>query len=90
MFGVLRLTSGEGETETYLAPIDPTKFDHVRFATSLRRASEIAESTSAELRTRSMACPDVLSVGVEADLRTKEVSSLPEPGKRRRIDLVTS
>jgi len=44
MFGVLRLTSGEGETETYLAPIDPTKFDHVRFATSLRRASEIAES----------------------------------------------
>jgi len=56
MFGVLRLTTGEGETETYLAPIDPRKFDDVRFATSLRRASEITESTSAEARTRSMAC----------------------------------
>ena len=56
MFGILRPPSSDRETATYLAPLDPTKFGDVRFAASLRRASEIMESMSAEARARSMAC----------------------------------
>ena len=50
MFGILRPSSSDRETATYLAPLDPTKFGDVRFAASLRRASEIIESMSAEAR----------------------------------------
>jgi hypothetical protein len=55
MFDSLRLANSEGEATADLAPIDPSTFGDVRFATSLRRASEIAESARDQDRARSMA-----------------------------------
>lgn len=55
MLGIHRLFVNQSQVERGLAPLDPSKFDQMRFGPSARLASEIVEPDTTDARGRSMA-----------------------------------